>query len=193
MSNFIAIDLEFMESPGSLEILSIGMVNQHGNMFYGVSLDADYRKANPWVKEHVLPNLASKVDVVHYYRLPELRQAVLAFVGPERPEFWGDCAAFDFVAMCWLFGGMNADTGGQWPSNWPYYFNDIQAKADEMGVELLQESSDHHALSDAVLILANYNHLMNIQNTRLARLLPAALQEDFRSVHLLNEVEYEPA
>jgi hypothetical protein len=62
-------------------------------------------------------------------------------------------SGYDYVALSWLFGGINADTGGDWPSTWPYYFHDIATYEQENNLQGYQKPTiqgvAHHALNDA--------------------------------------------
>lgn len=154
------LDTEFDEAPGKLELISIGIVAEDGREYYAISTEFKARRCNQWVKDNVLTQLPPRW-VNPMYDSPRLREEsrawknrgrireeILAFCDPEkygRPEFWGWACGFDYVAVTWLMGGMES-----WPSDWPYYFRDIQQSADERGVELEdQPAGQHDALADA--------------------------------------------
>jgi hypothetical protein len=67
------------------------------------------------------------------------------------PEFWGWCSAYDFVALCQLFGTMM-----DLPAGFPHYMRDLQYLLDERGVEddklPPQSENIHNALVDAQYI-----------------------------------------
>ena len=65
-----------------------------------------------------------------------------------KPELWGWCSGYDFVALCQLFGTMM-----DLPQNWPHYICDFQYVLDGRGItdDMLpsQEGTVHNALQDA--------------------------------------------
>jgi hypothetical protein len=152
------LDTEFIEDGKTIDLLSIGIVCEDGREFYRQFLDADWTKANDWVKENVLPQLAPTAEFgteewndqgfpwgSHGSVAYELRQ----FCNPEKygkPEFWGYYADYDWVALCQLFGTMI-----DLPKGWPMYCRDIKQWCDELGNPKLPEQGkgEHHALADA--------------------------------------------
>ncbi len=69
---------------------------------------------------------------------------------PDDIELWGWCAAYDYVALCQLYGGMM-----HLPAGWPHYMHDLQDRLDLLQLPdsaLPQQESTsvvHHALEDA--------------------------------------------
>ena len=55
-------DTEFIEDGLTIDLVSIGVVDEKGREFYAVSTDFDPGKAGPWVRENVLPKLPSPAD-----------------------------------------------------------------------------------------------------------------------------------
>ncbi len=51
------IDTEFSERPGTIDLISIGIVCENGATFYAESTSFNPEKCNPWVKENVLTKL----------------------------------------------------------------------------------------------------------------------------------------
>ncbi len=134
------LDTEFMEAPGQLELISIGIVSQDGQEYYAETVEGDRSKANDWVKANVLPQLEGPVK-------PQLAIGadIIEFVGSCEPEFWGYYADYDWVVFCWLFGAMI-----DLPKGWLMYCRDIKQLADSVGnPKLPATSGEHHALSDA--------------------------------------------
>lgn len=56
------IDTEFSERPGTIELISIGIMCENGSTFYAESTSFDESKCNEWVKQHVLPKLKFRHD-----------------------------------------------------------------------------------------------------------------------------------
>ncbi len=81
----------------------------------------------------------------------QLKRDILSFMDVEaygKPELYGWCASYDFVALCQLFGTMM-----DLPAGYPHYICDLQQTLDERGIldNMLpkQESGIHNALEDA--------------------------------------------
>lgn len=55
-------DTEFIEDGVTIELVSIGVVDETGREFYAVSTEFDPAKAGPWVRENVLAKLPSPGD-----------------------------------------------------------------------------------------------------------------------------------
>lgn len=62
----------------------------------------------------------------------QMAREVASFLDPSvygKPELVSWCGAYDFVALCQLFGTMM-----DIPSDWPHYMRDIQMLLDERGI-----------------------------------------------------------
>ena len=144
------IDTEFIESPCTIDLISIGIVCENGREFYSVNADCDFTKADDWVKENVISKLPpdDREDNVMslWGRREFLGARILNYIGDDKPEFWGYYADYDWVVFCWLFGKMI-----DLPDGWPMYCRDIKQVADQTGTRLPKLHSDleHNALTDA--------------------------------------------
>jgi hypothetical protein len=166
----IFMDSEFIERPGTIELISLGLVTEDGREYYAQSWEFDAHAANPWVQEHVLPQLDACKDrlpqawhqeihpVEHDWWCPwqshaQIRRGILDFVGTTTPEFWTYYGAYDWVAWCWLFGAM-VDL----PQGWPMYAYDLRQWLDHRGLGHVTQPDDmpHHALSDARWVRQTY-------------------------------------
>lgn len=138
------LDTEFMEAGHlfPITLLSIGIVAEDGREFYAVNSEADRTIANDWVKENVFPHLGTEAMMRHV----DIGHAVAAFVGTDKPEFWGYYADYDWVVFAQLFGKM-VDL----PKGWPMYCNDIKQLVVSVGDPELpkQGKGEHNALADA--------------------------------------------
>ena len=165
-------DTEFIEDGKTIDLLSIGIVSEDGREFYAESLNADFSKANGWVKENVLAHLFSyyaftttdgKAAVLQHFPVAnsgkggllynwQIALELLLFIGDDKePEFWADYGAYDWVALCQLFGTMM-----DLPETFPMFVRDVQQELRriypkgefpyEWHLELAQE---HNALGDA--------------------------------------------
>jgi hypothetical protein len=55
-------DCEFIEDGRVIDLVSIGVVDEHGREFYAISTEFDDRAAVPWVRRNVLDRLPSPGD-----------------------------------------------------------------------------------------------------------------------------------
>jgi len=84
-------------------------------------------------------------------RRDQIKYELLHFMNVDtygKPELWGWCCGYDWVAFCQLFGTMM-----DLPPGYPHYMHDIQHVLDERGItddQLPQaEGQAHNALTDA--------------------------------------------
>lgn len=84
----------------------------------------------------------------------QITSEILAFMDIEKygkPEIYGWCSGYDWVAFCQLFGTMM-----DLPSGYPHYMRDIQQVLDAEGItdDMLpqQQGQAHNALEDAKYI-----------------------------------------
>lgn len=146
-------DTEFIEDGKTIELLSIGIVDENGRTYYA-ELDVDRSQANAFVREHVLPHLIGIRQTAD-----EVKADIRAFVGDDIPEFWGYYSAYDWVALCQLFGTMM-----DLPRGWPMYCRDLQQVIDENSiadVPVQDEADIHHALSDALWTKRAWEYCFN--------------------------------
>jgi hypothetical protein len=144
------LDCEFMEDGKTIYLLSIALVREDGRDIYLVSNEADHTKANSWVGLNVLPQLFNHMHNSMDFRAHCSRRAMIGyiskFIGPNKPQFWGYYADYDWVAFCQLFGTMM-----DLPKGFPMYCRDIKQLCDALGNPELppQGKGEHHALQDA--------------------------------------------
>lgn len=179
----IFLDTEFTEDGRTIELISIGLVSEAGKSYYAQALDWDPGKASPWVRANVLPHLKrcspelSLEAELEAHRgrggcssfcpwraKTELRLEIHAFAGV-RPEFWADFAAYDWIALCQLYGTMM-----DLPVSWPMFCRDIQQLRDQLGgAELPRRAHahtpEHFALNDALDCLRRWRHLELLRRT----------------------------
>ena len=148
------LDTEFSERGPRhpIELISVALVAEHGREFYAHSADYEIAAYSPWVQRNVLPHLASEPPM----SLWSIGDSLKIFVGPEKPEFWGYYADYDWVVFCQIFGSMI-----NLPKGWPMYCRDLKQWCDQLGNPRLptQESVEHNALNDARWNLRVYNFL----------------------------------
>jgi len=150
-------DCEFMEEPGFLDLISIGVIDESADSsFYAISLDANIDRANDWVKQNVLSKMPPVWDFgphpgVQAFHRDELRDKLLEYLKPSKAdpvELWGYYSAYDHVLLCWIFGRMI-----DLPEGMP--MNTLDIKQEMVGLGLKRSAlppephAAHHALADA--------------------------------------------
>src|SRR5689334_7460577 len=108
-------DCEFIEDGLTVDLDSIGVVDENGREFYAVSTEFDGSRAVPWVRRNVLDKLPSPADAAWRSR-ERIRDDLYEFlVEPLRQagtggslELWAWYAAYDHVALAQLWGAMPA-------------------------------------------------------------------------------------
>ena len=102
-------DCEFVEDGTTIDLVSIGVVDETGREFYAVSTEFDDSKAISWVRRHVLDKLPSPADPAWRSR-ERIRDDLLAFLlEPDcEIELWAWMAAYDHVVLVQLWGDMRA-------------------------------------------------------------------------------------
>lgn len=177
-------DTEFIENGCTIDLLSIGIVDEEGRSLYLQHKNAKFREAGDWVWRNVFPHLihfdmsgmrscdeghTSIASIDHrvspcgatcpWRSHAEIRDAIRAFLDQEKygpPEIWGYYADYDWVAFCQLFGPMI-----YLPKGYPMYCRDLKQLLDERGNPTFQKESDaHHAMSDALWIRNTYLSLV---------------------------------
>jgi len=102
-------DTEFIEDGTTIDLVSIGVVDETGREFYAVSTEFDPDRAIPWVRRNVLDKLPPPSDAAWRSRA-RIKESLLDFLtGPgEDVQLWAWIAAYDHVALCQLWGAMPA-------------------------------------------------------------------------------------
>ena len=147
-------DTEFIEDGRTIDLVSIGVVDEDGEEFYAVSTDFDPRPAIPWVRENVLDRLPSPADRAWRSRA-RIRDDLLEFLttsaaargGPREPiELWAWVAAYDHVALVQLWGDMRG-----LPRPIPRFTHELKQRWEDAGSPPLPAApaDAHDALADA--------------------------------------------
>jgi hypothetical protein len=155
------VDTEFIEDGKTIDLISIGIVDEDGREFYSINHDCNFEKASDWVKTNVLNHLEPCKCTPDYWnpncawaKRLEIRIRLKDFIGDDpRPEFWGYYCDYDWVAICQLFGTMM-----DLPKGWPYFMYDLRQWLNHIGAGFVSQPDDmpHHALSDARWIAKTY-------------------------------------
>ena len=140
-------DCEFIEDGVTIELISIGVVDEQGREYYAVSTEFDPQRAGGWVRAHVLPKLPSPADRAWRSRAA-IRRSLLAFLtaSGDGVELWAWLAAYDHVALAQLWGPMPA-----LPRALPRFTRDLRQRWEDVGKPVLPPppSDAHDALADA--------------------------------------------
>jgi len=153
------LDTEFLEDGKTIDLISIGIVSEHGAEFYCESFDCDLSRADAWVKENVISKLSGDNRKPRWL----IKYELLDFIRENntgRIEFWAYFADYDWVALCQLFGPMI-----DLPDSFPMYCRDIKQLADTCGKRYTKppkSDMQHHALVDAKWDRDFYNHLVSL-------------------------------
>lgn len=147
-------DCEFIEDGQTIELVSIGAVDEDGREFYAVSTEFDPARAIPWVRVNVLDKLPPPADPAWRSR-DRIRDDLLGYLTApgQGLELWAWYAAYDHVVLCQLWGAMPA-----LPRAVPRYTKDLRQRWDDVGrPELPPAPADQHdALADARHNLARW-------------------------------------
>ena len=147
-------DCEFIEDGNTIELVSIGVVDEAGREFYAVSTEFDPTRAIEWVRRNVLDKLPAPADPT-WRSLERIRADLLAFLTePNEPiELWAWMSAYDHVALAQLWGDMRA-----LPRPIPRFTHELRQRWEDTGSPALpgMGTDQHDALADARHNLARW-------------------------------------
>lgn len=141
----VYFDTEFIAKPYHLELISIGMVREDGEMYYAISSEFDPQQAKPWVQENVIAQLEPEVTPKS---LQQIQEEILMFLAHRTPEFWAYYASFDWVLFSWLMEDFNA-----MPAHFPKHCLDLRQEIARLRFPKSQvppNENKHNALDDAL-------------------------------------------
>lgn len=178
------LDTEFHEykkdGVDTIDLISIGIVDENGREFYAVSneFDIDAAWKNAWLRENVLETMFNwhysdgNLTLSVFKSLvaaggvsrQEIAARIQAFVPTNtgvKPQFYGYYADYDWVVFCWLFGRMI-----DLPKGFPMYCRDLKQMYDEFEQPDMKDRGDypkqekeHNALDDAKWNLRLFQYL----------------------------------
>jgi hypothetical protein len=147
-------DCEFIEDGLTVELVSIGVVDEQGREFYAVSTEFDGSRAIPWVRRNVLDKLPGPAHPAWRSR-ERIRADLLAFLTEpgKAIELWAWYAAYDHVVLCQLWGAMPA-----LPRAIPRFTHELRQRWEDAGHPVLPAppADQHDALADARHNLARW-------------------------------------
>lgn len=152
MTRVVVYDTEFIDDGHTIDLISIGCVDNFGREFYAVSTDFDASRAGPWVRQHVLPHLPHRDGPSGFRWMSRLLIAARLYdwlvpIPGKELELWADHAAYDHVALAQLWGPMT-----DLPAGVPMFTHELQQLWEQVGrPEIEQQLSAwmHDALYDA--------------------------------------------
>ena len=140
-------DCEFIEDGTTIDLVSIGAVDETGREFYAVSTEFDESRAISWVKRNVLSQLPPPADPAWRSR-SRIREDLLAFLSqPSEPiELWAWMGGYDHVVLAQLWGNMRG-----LPRKIPRFTHELRQLWEDAGSPPLPPAGDdaHDALADA--------------------------------------------
>ncbi len=183
MKTKIFFDCEFTGLHQNTTLVSIGLVSECGKTFYAELTDYDKSQINEWLQKNVIDNLKfnnekgtdifwnegnntkffGKTDLLKLY----LSQWLAQF---ESIEIWSDCLSYDWVLFNQIFGhAFNI------PKNVYYIPFDLSSLLKIYGYDpdlsrkefSGSDEPNHNALSDAKMIKACFDKVMQIQKEKL--------------------------
>jgi hypothetical protein len=152
-------DCEFIEDGRTIDLVSIGVVDEYGREFYAISTEFDPAPAVPWVRRNVLDRLPSPGHPAWRSReriRDELYEFLVAPLAGEEMELWAWYASYDHVVLAQLWGRMP-----DLPRDIPRFTKDLRQLWDDRGRPTLPQAEQqrHDALVDARHNLARWRAL----------------------------------
>ncbi len=140
-------DTEFIENGSTIDLVSLGAVDDEGREFYAISTEFNPVTASPWVKDNVLDKLSPRSDPAWMSRL-EIRDRYYRWLTEPGDEInlWAYYAAYDHVAYAQLWGPMI-----RMPKDIPWQTDDLMTlwKLAGRPEKPPQPADQHNALADA--------------------------------------------
>lgn len=179
------LDTEFIEDGKTIDLLSIGIVADTGEEFYAINKECKLNLASDWVRKNVIAHIEPYSAQVSEEMEPLMNYHNDLWMSRERiklllerwvmnrcgymyefkPQFWAYYAAYDWVALCQLFGTMLS-----LPSEFPKYCMDIKQLGVEVGDYTIarppKPEDEHNALADARWNRDYYKLLRKIEQER---------------------------
>lgn len=142
-------DTEFVENGSTIDLISIGMIREDGEMYYAVSdeFNLDAARAHPFVSKEVLPALDISENL--WQSRASIAKQVSGFLKVPKVELWAWYGSYDHVCLAQLFGTMM-----DFPKHVPMWTNDLRQEVHRLGNPKLPEQTVglHNALADACFL-----------------------------------------
>lgn len=185
----IYYDTEFIDDGNTIELISIGMVSEYGEEYYGINGELTLRRLTDidWHMENTIPSLPIRTvgdnkigwlqdhpDSKLIKSKNTLRREVSDFIfkhnlfRTDPVELWAWYGAYDHVVLAQLFGPMI-----QLPPHVPQWTNDLKqemTRKEKLGhfrlrfdMPKMEEGNLHNALDDARLLKRRAEWLANFK------------------------------
>ncbi len=176
----VFFDTEFTGLHQYTTLISIGLVTEYRQEFYGEFTDFDETQIDDWLRNNVLENLlpssVSELSLPDYIYVGDsnfIKEALLKwFAQFDEVELWSDCLSYDWVLLSELIADRLSGYP-VFPDNFLYHSPyDILTlmKIKGVGLNITREEftglddrwPKHNALWDAKVIKACYEKLMRM-------------------------------
>ncbi len=143
-------DTEFLDDGHSIDLISIGIVNENGDEYYAVNAEFEEERATDWLRSRVLAHIPRdfkrKLKINIAQEVQEFLHGPGTWENADAPEIWGWYPAYDWVVLCQLYGPLVNR-----PAHFPKRPNDLKQLAIEFPEAPLpkQSGTKHNALEDA--------------------------------------------
>lgn len=157
------LDTEFYDDGKSLELISIGIVNQFDDTYYAINSDFEESHFDPWLTKNVKKYFPERSDPV-WKPKSQIRDEIKSFITVPFPQFWCDFGSWDWVIFCHIFGKM-LDV----PEGYPNHCLDVQQWRIQSKLKHfpIVNTSKHHALADAKECKAKYDFLERLNSGKV--------------------------
>lgn len=170
----IFYDTEFLENGKTIELISIGMVTEHGDSYYAVNATMPFGEIlkHEWLMKNVVPSLPTvgnplDIDFHLNFNHPSVKSRSLIATEVSKfvlqnvnPSLWAYYGAYDHVVLCQLFGRMI-----DLPRGFPMWTNDLMTLIRSLPDPPEQESVAHNALNDAYWNRDTYRWIHGLRRT----------------------------
>ena len=176
----VFFDCEFTGLHQNTTLISIGFVSECGKTFYAEFNDYDFKQVDDWLQENVINNLQynsvfqkldeTKNSISYKSTTENIKEKLATWLEQfGEVEIWSDCLSYDWVLFNQIFGhAFNI------PKNVYYIPFDLLSLLKIYGYDpdlsrkefSELDETNHNALSDAKMIKACYDKIMNIQINR---------------------------
>jgi hypothetical protein len=172
-------DTEFIEDGKTIDLISIGIIDEDGGEYYAINEDCDLTKASQWVKDNVIAKLPPrnvnqsdwsispriKAESLAWSKKSTIALEVIKFI--KSSEHGNPDLSYDqwknlklrempefwayYADYDWVVFCQLFGTMMDLPFGFPMYCRDIKQEADRLGILQLptQEEGEHNALEDA--------------------------------------------
>ncbi|WP_148043047.1 3'-5' exoribonuclease domain-containing protein [Methylocystis hirsuta] len=113
----VFFDTELEDTGREIKLISLGAVREDGKQFYAEMAWKPSPSTDPWIVENVARHLRGPSV---WLPRADLAREFNEFAGHD-PEFWAYVGAYDWVALCQLYGKLLDRPGG-----WPSYYRDVK-------------------------------------------------------------------